>query len=105
MSTRKAMDELKSVWGKAGLDRIPSPDDTKGNIDPKLAGGQVRKKSARTARLDLRVTPGEKRLLELRAVAEGVGNNEIFSRMQALYEETHGRVELTSAKEAPRRRE
>jgi hypothetical protein len=60
----------------------------------------VRKKSARTARLDLRVTPEEKRRLELRAVAEGVGQNEIFARMQALYEETHGPVALTTAKGA-----
>ena len=98
MSTRKAINQLRSVWGKAGLDRIPSPDETKGNIHPKLAGPQVRKKSARTARLDLRVTPEEKRRLELRAVAEGVGQNEIFARMQALYEETHGPVALTSTK-------
>jgi hypothetical protein len=96
MSTSRAIKQLKSVWGKAGLDSVPSPEETKGNIDPKLAGPQqMRKKSARTARLDLRVTPEEKRRLELRAVAEGVGQNEIFSRMQALYEATHGPVELT----------
>lgn len=105
MSTRKAMNQLRSVWGKAGLDRIPSPEETKGNIHPKLAGPQVRKKSARTARLDLRVTPEEKRRLELRAVAEGVGQNEIFSRMQALYEETHGRVELSSRKKGDAKRD
>ena len=32
----------------------------------------------------------------LRAVAEGVSINEIFSRMLALYEREHGRVELSS---------
>jgi hypothetical protein len=99
MSSSRAIKQLKSVWGRAGLDRVPSPEETKGNIDPKLAGPQqVRKKSARTARLDLRVTPDEKRRLELRAVAEGVGQNEIFSRMQALYEETHGHVELSATR-------
>ena len=35
------------------------------------------------------------------AVAEGVSINEVFSRMLALYEHKHGRVELTSAKGAP----
>ena len=105
MNSSKAIKQLKSVWGKAGLDRIPSPDETKGNIHPTLAGPKGRKKSERTARLDLRLTPDEKHRLELRAVAEGVSINELFSRMQALYEETHGRVELTSGKEASRRRE
>lgn len=32
MSTSRALKQLKSVWGKAGLDRIPSPDETKGNM-------------------------------------------------------------------------
>jgi hypothetical protein len=100
------MQQLKSVWGKAGLDHIPSPDDTKGNIHPQLAGPKAgRKKSERTARLDLRLTPDEKHRLELRAVAEGVSINQLFSRMQALYEETHGRVQITSGKEGARRRD
>jgi hypothetical protein len=104
MSTSRAMKQLKSVWGKAGLDHIPSPDETKGNMHPDLAGAKARKKSTRTARLDLRLSPEEKQRLELRAVAEGVSINKIFSRMLALYEREHGRVELTSAKErAPRR--
>lgn len=97
MSTRKAMKQLKTVWGKAGLTRIPSPDETRGNIDPKLAGPQLpKKKSARTARLDVRCTPDEKKRVGLRAVAEGVSINEIFSRMLALYEREHGPVELSS---------
>jgi hypothetical protein len=90
------MKQLKSVWGKAGLDHIPSPEETKGNIQPDLAGAKGRKKSNRTARLDLRLTPEEKHRLELRAVAEGMSINELFARMQALYEETHGRVELSA---------
>jgi hypothetical protein len=97
MSTRKALHQLKSVWGKAGLPHIPSPDETRGNIDPKLAGRQVRKKSARTARLDVRCTPEEKQRIGLRAVAEGVSINEIFARMLAVYEREKGLVELGSA--------
>lgn len=93
------MRQLKTVWAKAGIDRIPSPDETKGNMQqPEVAGTSARKKSARTARLDLRITVEEKQRIELRAVAEGVSRNEIFSRMQALYEREHGHVELTSAK-------
>lgn len=98
MSAEKAMKQLKRVWGKAGLDHIPSPEETKGNLALPDAAAPTRKKSARTARLDLRLTPEEKQRLELRAVAEGVSINELHSRMQALYEKTHGRVELTSAR-------
>ena len=97
MSTKRALKQLKSVWGKAGLDHVPSPDQVKGTM--RQPDVPVRKKSARTARLDLRLTADEKRRTELMAVREGVSINEIFSRMLALYEQEHGRVELTSAKE------
>lgn len=101
MSTSRAMKQLKSVWGKAGVDRIPSPAETKGSMtEPEIAGSKARKKSSRTARLDLRLTTEEKKRIELRAVAEGVSINEIFSRMLALYEREHGRIELTAAKAA-----
>jgi len=99
VTTRKAMNQLKNVWGKAGLTHIPSPDETKGNIDPKLAGPQVRKKSPRTARLDVRCTPDEKKRIGMRAVAEGVSINEIFSRMLTLYEREHGPVDAARARE------
>ncbi len=100
MSTSRAMKQLKTVWAKAGIDRIPSPDETKGTMqEPEVTGASPRKKSARTARLDVRCTPDEKMRVGLRAVAEGVGINEIFSRMLELYEREHGRVELSSAKE------
>ena len=101
MSTSRAMKQLKSVWGKAGVDRIPSPEETKGSMaEPQISGAKARKKSARTARLDVRCTPDEKRRTGLWAVAEGVSINEIFSRMLALYEREHGRIELTSEKAA-----
>lgn len=101
MSTTRALKQLKSVWGKAGLDRIPSPSEVKGNMQEPAGPAPARKKSARTARLDLRLTPDEKRTLELMALREAVSINELFARMLALYEREHGRVELTTAKDRP----
>ena len=92
MSNKKAMDRLKNVWGKAGLDQIPSPREVKSS----MGGLGPRTKSARTARIDLRVTPDEKQRLELMAVREGASLNELFARMLELYEREHGRVEITS---------
>jgi hypothetical protein len=92
VSNNRAMQRLKNVWGKAGLDRIPSPDEVRGSMQK--PGGRT--KSTRTARIDLRVTPEEKRRLELTAVREGLSFNELFARMLALYEREHGRVEITS---------
>lgn len=106
MSTSRAMKQLKSVWGKAGLDHIPSPDETTDSMQqPEVVPRKTRKKSARTARLDLRLTAEEKKCIELTAVVEGVSINEIFSRMLALYEREHGRVELTSAKDVRKSRD
>ena len=103
MSSDRALKQLKSVWGKSGVDHVPSPDDIKGNMeDPAAAAARARKKSTRTARLDLRLSPEEKRSVELLAVRETISINELFSRMLALYEREHGRVELTSAKDRPR---
>jgi hypothetical protein len=92
MTDKRAMRRLKTVWGKAGLDQIPSPDEITGTMH---APGP-RTKSARTARIDLRVTPEEKRRLELIAVRENVSLNELFARMLTLYEREHGRVEIMS---------
>jgi len=104
MSTDRALKRLKSVWGKAGLDHVPSPDETLGNIQqPGVVLRRARQKSNRTARLDLRLTSDEKKRIELMAVAAGVSINEIFSRMLTLYERENGRIELTSAKDEPTR--
>lgn len=95
MSTSRAIKQLKSVWGKAGLDRIPTPDETMGNLQhPEPTPPRKRAKSARTARLTIRCTPEEKRRTELRAVAEGISINELYSRMQDLYEREHGALQL-----------
>jgi len=99
MSTERALKKLKSVWGKAGLDRIPSPDETKGTMtEPDAGESRKRAKSTRTARLDLRLTADEKKRIELMAVGAGVSINEMFSRMLVHYERDHGRVELSSEK-------
>src|ERR1700730_15235130 len=90
--SNKAMQRLKTVWGKAGLVHIPSPDEVKGTM--RRPGALT--KSARTTRINLRVTPDEKRRLELTAVREGISFNELFARMLTLYEREHGRVEITS---------
>jgi len=92
MSTKRAMKRLETVWGKAGLDQIPSPDEIKGTMGKPAP----RVKSGRTARVDLRVTPEEKRRFELTAVRESVSLNELFARMLILYEREYGRVEITS---------
>ena len=66
MSTSRAMKQLKSVWGKAGLDRIPSIEETKGTMqETARSESRAQKKSARTARLDLRLTADEKKRTEL----------------------------------------
>ena len=61
---------------------------------PEHAPTRSRKKSERTARVEVRVTPDERRRFELYAVREDVSASEIFSRMLALYEREHGRFEV-----------
>ena len=95
-NTKTAITRLKSVWGKVGLDEIPAPEETRGNLNqPEPA----RKKSERTAQLNLRIKPEEKDRIGLIAVRERVNINEVFSRMLALYEREHGKVELTASKQ------
>lgn len=100
MSTRGALKQLKNVWGKAGLDAVPTPDETTGILEP----GRRRKKSDRTAQLNLRIRPEEKQSIELLAVRERAAINEIFSRMLALYEREHGRAELSASKDKEQKR-
>jgi len=94
--TKTAISRLKSVWGKVGLDEIPAAEETKGNLSqPEPA----RRKSERTAQLNLRIKPEEKDRMGLIAVRERVNINEVFSRMLALYEREHGKAELTAPKQ------
>ena len=93
-NTKTAISRLKSVWGKVGLDEIPAPDETRGNLSQPEA---PRKKSERTAQLNLRIRPDEKERINLIAVRERVNINEVFSRMLSLYEREHGKAELASS--------
>jgi predicted HicB family RNase H-like nuclease len=96
MSTPGALKQLKKVWGKTGLGDAPSADEALGRLEEPRRG---RKKSNRTAQLNLRITPDEKEQITLMAVRARVSINEVFSRMLALYQREHGRVELKAAKE------
>jgi hypothetical protein len=99
-NTKAAIGRLKSVWSKVGLDEIPAPEETRGNLDQPAP---ARKKSERTAQLNLRIRPDEKERIELLAVRERVNINEVFSRMLSLYEHEHGKVELTAPKQGTRK--
>lgn len=94
MSSKAAINQLKTVWSKVGLDSVPESDETRNNLQQPQASAPRRKKSVRTAQLNLRIAPDEKRRMELISVREEVSLNEIFSRMLALYEREHGRPEL-----------
>jgi len=95
-NTKTAISRLKSVWGKVGLDEIPAPEETRGNLSqPEPAS----KKSERTAQLNLRIKPDEKERIGVIALRERVNINEVFSRMLALYEREHGKVELAALRQ------
>lgn len=95
MSTGGALKQLKNVWGKAGLDAAPKAEEAVGRLQP---GHRVRKKSNRTAQLNLRITPEEKEQIALMAVRARVSINEVFTRMLTLYQREHGRVEIKAEK-------
>lgn len=90
---KTAINELRSVWGRVGLGGAPAPDETRNT----LGVVQRRSKSDRTAQLNLRIRPSEKQQIALMALRESVSINEMFSRMLALYEREHGRVELATS--------
>jgi len=97
MKAKTAINQLKNVWSKVGLDEIPAPDETRDNLKH-AEEGPARKKSARTAQLNLRIKPDEKQRIEFIAVRERVPINEVFSRMLALYEREHGKAEFAPPK-------
>jgi predicted HicB family RNase H-like nuclease len=99
-NTKTAISRLKTVWGKVGLDEIPAAEETRGNLSQPEP---PRKKSERTAQLNLRIKPDEKERIGLMALRERVNINEVFSRMLALYEREHGKVELTASKQETRK--
>jgi hypothetical protein len=72
-----------------GLGRPPQAPVERGPV-----GVPSRKKSDRTARLELRVTPDERRRTDILALRDGTSLNELYSRMLTLYEREHGKVSL-----------
>ena len=93
---KTAINELRNVWGRVGLGSAPAPEETKET----LPVSATRAKSDRTAQMNLRVRPAEKQQMALMALRENVSINEVFSRMLALYQREHGRVELSTSSEA-----
>jgi hypothetical protein len=96
MTSKTAISQLRNVWSRVGLDDVAMPDQTRDTLPPH--GGKSRKKSDRTAQMNLRIRPDEKQRIGLMALHEHVSINEIFSRMLELYEREHGRAELALAK-------
>ena len=92
---KSAINDLRSVWGRVGLGSAPTPAETKDTLQV----GRRRRKSDRTAQLNLRIRPDEKQQMILMAVRENVSINEILSRMLVHYQRDHGRVELATCNE------
>jgi hypothetical protein len=100
--TKKADASALAQWmNKAkGFKQPPDMSQAGNNIEqPELAPTRVRKKSERTARVEVRVSPDERHRFELIAVREAVSASEAFSRMLALYEREHGKLEVRRADE------
>ncbi len=90
MKSRAAIHQLKTVWGKVGLDHVPAADETSNSL--KISKLSKRQKSDRTAQMNLRIRPQEKQRVAMIAVRERVSINEIFSRMLEVYEREYGRT-------------
>ena len=100
--TKKGNASALAQWmSKAkGIKHPPDVSKAGDNLDqPELGPVRTRKKSDRTARVEVRVSPDERRRFELFAVREGATASEIFSRMLALYEREHGKLEVRRADE------
>ena len=91
---RTAINELRNVWGHVGLGSAPTPDDTKNTLQAPAR----RTKSDGVAQHNLRIRLGKKKQqIALMALRENVSINEIVSRMLALYQREHGRVEIATS--------
>ena len=83
-----------------GIKQPPDVSKAGENLDqPEFWPVRSRKKSDRTARIEVRVSPDERRRFELFAVREGITASEVFSRMLALFEREHGKLEVRRADE------
>jgi hypothetical protein len=84
-----------------GFKQPPEVSQAGNNLEqPEVAPTRVRKKSDRTARVEVRVSPDERHRFELMAVRERVSASEMFSRMLTLYEREHGKLEVRRADES-----
>ena len=100
--TKKGEASALAQWmSKAkGIKHPPDISKAADNLDePEFGPARARKKSDRTARIEVRVSPDERRRFELFAVREAVSASEVFSRMLALYEREHGKLEVRRADE------
>jgi hypothetical protein len=100
--TKKGDASALAQWmSKAkGIKQPPEISKAGDNLDqPELGPARTRKKSDRTARIEVRVSPDERRRFELFAVREGVTASEVFSRMLVFYEREHGKLEVRRADE------
>lgn len=83
-----------------GIKQPPDLSQAANNLEqPELGPPRARKKSDRTSRIEVRVSPDERHRFELFAVREGVSASEVFSRMLTLYEREHGKLEVRRADE------
>jgi hypothetical protein len=101
--TKKGDGSALAQWmSKAkGIKQPPGISQAGENLDqPELGPRRARKKSDRTARIEVRVSPNERQRFELFAVREGVSASEMFSRMLELFEREHGKLEVRRADES-----
>jgi hypothetical protein len=101
--TKKGDASALAQWmSKAkGIKQPPEISKAGDNLEqPELGPARSRKKSDRTARIEVRVSPDERHRFELFAVREAVTASEVFSRMLALYEREHGKLEVRRADES-----
>ena len=100
--TKKVDASAPAQWmsrGK-GIKQPPDVSQAGSNLaQPESAPARGRKKSDRTARIEVRVSADERHRFELIAVRERITASEVFSRMLALYEREHGKLEVRRADE------
>lgn len=101
MKSRAAINQLRTVWSKVGVDQAPPDNEISNSLN--LSKLTRRGKSDRTAQMNLRIRPQEKQRISMIAVREGVSINEIFSRMLELYQREHGRIPVAPNPTLPRK--
>ena len=93
----KVVKDLKNVWHRTGEHDAPKPEDVKDNVQ------RARRRSARApsqggVMVSVRVTPEEKKRLEMLSMRDDLTLGELLSHMLTLYEEKHGKVALPAGR-------